>query len=160
MDYNNIISQNNNSITTITINRPDKLNALNKATIKELNSALKVADNDKHIKVIIITGSGEKAFVAGADISEFADFNVEQGYALASNGQTRLFNFIENLSKPVIAAINGYTLGGGLELAMACHFRLASDNAKSNSRLWWHTTITSINWERSCYGANYDCRND
>jgi len=130
MDYNNIISQNNNSITTITINRPDKLNALNKATIKELNSALKVADNDKHIKVIIITGSGEKAFVAGADISEFADFNVEQGYALASNGQTRLFNFIENLSKPVIAAINGYTLGGGLELAMACHFRLASDNAK------------------------------
>ncbi|MBC7438464.1 MAG: enoyl-CoA hydratase/isomerase family protein, partial [Flavobacterium sp.] len=82
------------------------------------------------IKVIILTGSGEKAFVAGADISEFAHFSVEEGAELAAQGQELLFDFIENLKKPVIAAINGFALGGGLELAMACHFRVASENAK------------------------------
>ena len=130
MKFNNILSEFQNSITTIIINRPNKLNALNKETIKELHEAFKHADNDKNTKVIIVTGSGEKAFVAGADISEFADYDVSEGKKLAAKGQELLFNFIENLSTPVIAAINGFALGGGLELAMACHFRVASDNAK------------------------------
>ena len=130
MSYQNILSEFNNGITYITINRPNKLNALNKATIEELHEAFKEAKNDKDTKVIIVTGSGEKAFVAGADISEFADFDVEQGAKLAAKGQKLLFDYVENLSKPVIAAVNGFALGGGLELAMSCHFRIASDNAK------------------------------
>lgn len=130
MSYNNIISKENNGITTITINRPKKLNALNRETIQELHEAFDEADNDKDTKVIIITGSGEKAFVAGADISEFADFDVNEGTSLAAKGQELLFNFVENLSTPVIAAVNGFALGGGLELAMSAHFRVASDNAK------------------------------
>ncbi|MFC0603333.1 enoyl-CoA hydratase/isomerase family protein [Winogradskyella pulchriflava] len=130
MSYNNIISEYSNGITTITINRPSKLNALNKETIQELHDAFDEANADSDTKVIIITGSGEKAFVAGADISEFADFSVEEGGKLAAQGQDLLFNFVENLSTPVIAAVNGFALGGGLELAMACHFRVASTNAK------------------------------
>lgn len=130
MSYQNILSETNNGITTITINRPNKLNALNKDTIQELHDAFKSANKDKHTKVIIITGSGEKAFVAGADISEFADFDVENGGKLAAQGQELLFDYVENLSTPVIAAVNGFALGGGLELAMACHFRVASDNTK------------------------------
>jgi enoyl-CoA hydratase len=130
MAYNNLLLDKNIGITTITINRPNKLNALNKETIKELHLAIKEEASDKNTKVIIITGSGEKAFVAGADISEFANFSVEEGAKLAAKGQKKLFNYIENLSKPVIAAVNGFALGGGLELAMACHFRIASDNAK------------------------------
>jgi len=130
MSYEHILSDFENGITTITINRPSKLNALNKATIKELHNAFKAADKDKGTKVIIITGSGEKAFVAGADISEFADYSVSQGERLAAQGQALLFDFIAHLSTPVIAAINGFALGGGLELAMAAHFRLASDTAK------------------------------
>lgn len=130
MQYNNIISKSVSGITTITINRPKKLNALNVETITELHNALAVANKDKEVRVVIITGSGDKAFVAGADISEFSDFDVKEGKDLAGKGQELLFNFIENLSTPVIAAVNGFALGGGLELAMACHFRLASDNAK------------------------------
>ena len=130
MNYNNILSEQSNGIETITINRPNKLNALNKETIEELHNAFSAADKDSSTKVIIITGSGEKAFVAGADISEFADFNVNEGGKLAAQGQDILFNFVENLSTPVIAAVNGFALGGGLELAMACHFRIASTNAK------------------------------
>ncbi len=130
MNYNNILSESNNGICTITINRPSKLNALNRETINELHQAFKAADEDKTTKVIIITGSGEKAFVAGADISEFADYSVVEGSGLASEGQALLFDFVANLSTPVIAAINGFALGGGLELAMAAHFRIASDNAK------------------------------
>jgi len=130
MRYNNILSENNGGLTTITINRPNKLNALNKETIQELHDAFDDAEQDKNIKVIIITGSGEKAFVAGADISEFANFDVKKGGKLSGKGQELLFNFVENLSTPVIAAVNGFALGGGLELAMACHFRVASDNAK------------------------------
>jgi len=130
MNYENILSEFDNGITTISINRPKKLNALNKATIQELHDAFDAADRDAETKVIIITGSGEKAFVAGADISEFADFSVEEGEKLAAKGQDLLFNFVENLSTPVIAAVNGFALGGGLELAMACHFRIASNNAK------------------------------
>ena len=99
-------------------------------TIQELHDVLKLLENNATIRAIIITGSGEKAFVAGADISEFADFSIEEGAQLAAKGQHLLFDFIENLKKPVIAAINGFALGGGLELAMACHFRIASENAK------------------------------
>lgn len=130
MNFENILVQQDNGIGTITINRPKKLNALNKATIQELHEAFDSLDKDTATKVIIITGSGEKAFVAGADIAEFADFTVEQGAELARNGQATLFDFVENLGTPVIAAVNGFALGGGLELAMASHFRLASDNAK------------------------------
>jgi len=130
MSYENILSETQNGITTITINRPNKLNALNRDTIQELHNALDEANADKRVKVVILTGSGEKAFVAGADISEFAHFDVENGSKLASKGQELLFDFIENLSTPVIAAVNGFALGGGLELAMACHIRIASDNAR------------------------------
>ncbi|HAB26699.1 MAG TPA: enoyl-CoA hydratase, partial [Xanthomarina gelatinilytica] len=130
MTYENILANFQNGMTTITINRPNKLNALNKGTIQELHDALDAANTDTKTKVIIITGSGDKAFVAGADISEFAHFDVENGGKLAAKGQELLFDFVENLSTPVIAAVNGFALGGGLELAMACHFRVASDNAK------------------------------
>ena len=130
MNFENIIIASENGIGQITINRPSKLNALNVATIKELHDGLECLNNNPEIKVIIITGEGEKAFVAGADISEFAHFTIEQGAQLAQQGQKLLFDFIENLNTPVIAAINGFALGGGLELAMACHFRIASDNAK------------------------------
>jgi len=128
--YNNILIEQENPLATITINRPNKLNALNKDTIQELHEAFKALDKDKDIKTIIITGSGEKAFVAGADISEFANFSVKEGGKLAAKGQKLLFDFVEKLSTPVIAAVNGFALGGGLELAMSCHFRVASDNAR------------------------------
>jgi len=130
MAYENILSEYYHGITVITINRPKKLNALNRATIQELHDAFADADASKDTKVIIITGSGEKAFVAGADISEFADFSVGEGAKLAAKGQELLFDFVENLTTPVIAAINGFALGGGLELAMSSHFRVASTNAK------------------------------
>ncbi|MEM7483946.1 MAG: enoyl-CoA hydratase-related protein [Bacteroidota bacterium] len=130
MNYENIYIEEENNIATITIDRPKKLNALNKRTIEELHTAFKELDDDMEIKVIVITGTGEKAFVAGADISEFADFSVAEGGKLAAEGQRILFDFVENLSTPVIAAVNGFALGGGLELAMSCHFRIASSNAK------------------------------
>jgi enoyl-CoA hydratase len=130
MNFENIIITSENGIGQITINRPSKLNALNVATINELHHGLKDLENNPEIRVIIVTGEGEKAFVAGADISEFANFSVEEGAQLAQQGQELLFDFVENLKTPVIAAVNGFALGGGLELAMACHFRVASDNAK------------------------------
>lgn len=130
MKLENILIEINDGIGIITINRPSKLNALNQQTISELHIAFKDLDVNKKVKVIIITGSGEKAFVAGADIKEFADFDVEKGTELARIGQEKLFNFVQNLSTPVIAAVNGFALGGGLELAMASHFRVASTNAK------------------------------
>ena len=130
MNFENILITSENGIGQITISRPSKLNALNVATIKELHDGLESLDNDLDIRVIIITGEGEKAFVAGADISEFANFSVEEGAQLAQQGQELLFDFVEGLKTPVIAAVNGFALGGGLELAMACHFRVASDNAK------------------------------
>jgi enoyl-CoA hydratase len=126
----NILIEKQDHIAIITINRPTKLNALNKVTIQELHDGFKALNEDKTVKAIIIIGSGEKAFVAGADISEFADFSVAEGQQLAAEGQTLLFDFVQNLSTPVIAAVNGFALGGGLELAMACHFRIASTNAK------------------------------
>ena len=130
MLFENILVTQTDSIAVVTINRPTKLNALNKATLHELHEAFKALELEKTVRVIILTGSGEKAFVAGADISEFADFSVSQGSELAAQGQELVFDFIQNLTTPVIAAINGFALGGGLELAMSCHFRIASDNAK------------------------------
>lgn len=125
-----VLSEIKNGVLVITINRPDKLNALNKQTIEDLHETLVEAENMNDINAVIITGSGQKAFVAGADIAEFANFSVEQGKQLSSIGHFKIFNFIENYSKPVIAAVNGFALGGGLELAMACHIRVVSDNAK------------------------------
>ena len=125
-----ILTEIRNQIAFLTINRPQQLNALNKDTIAALHAALAAADTDPNVGVIILTGSGEKAFVAGADIKEFADFSIAEGGALAQTGQQTLFDFIEQLSTPVIAAVNGFALGGGLELAMAAHIRIASSNAK------------------------------
>ena len=130
MDFNTLDYRVADQVAYITINRPNKLNALNRETIAELHEAFDGADMDEDVRVIILTGSGEKAFVAGADISEFANFSVEQGRMLSAEGQNLLFDFIQNLSTPVIAAVNGFALGGGLELAMSCHIRLASSNAK------------------------------
>ena len=130
MNFKNILVVTDHQLATVTINRPKKLNALNKATIEDLHIAFDALNKDKAIKVILLTGSGDKAFVAGADIAEFADFSEKEGAKLAAEGQNILFNVIENLTKPVIALINGFALGGGLELAMACHFRIATINAK------------------------------
>ena len=130
MEFQNILIDVNDKIATITINRPKQLNALNKATISDLNQGLIYIRDNNEIRCLILTGSGEKAFVAGADIKEFAHFGVEEGKKLAESGQKNLFDLIENYPKPVIAAINGFALGGGLELAMACHFRIASENAR------------------------------
>lgn len=130
MATKNITTEQEDNLLTITINRPDKLNALNAETIAELGSAFSEAEQNGEIRAIIITGSGEKAFVAGADISEFYQFNVDQGKELSAKGHSELFNLVENLMTPVIAAINGFALGGGLELAMASHIRVASENAK------------------------------
>jgi enoyl-CoA hydratase len=129
MDYSTIKTTLENNIFTITINRPDKLNALNKIVLDELDNAIDTVYNDDKIKGVIITGAGEKAFVAGADISEFVSMKDEQGAAFAKRGQDIFFK-IENCPKPVIAAVNGFALGGGCELAMSCHFRLASINAR------------------------------
>ncbi len=127
---NNLLEDTENGVQIITINRPKQLNALNEETIEELHIAFSKAAENAAVKVIVLTGSGEKSFVAGADIKELAGLNVEQGKQLAAKGHETLFDFVENLRKPVIAAINGFALGGGLELAMACHLRVASDNAR------------------------------
>ena len=130
MHYKNILVQNSDQICYLTINRPKYLNSLNNETINELSFCIKEIIQNKEIKCVILTGAEKKAFVAGADIKEFAKFTSEEGENLARDGQKKLFDFIENFPKPVIAAINGFALGGGLELAMACHIRLASNNAK------------------------------
>ncbi|MDX2048794.1 MAG: enoyl-CoA hydratase-related protein [Chitinophagaceae bacterium] len=128
--YTTLLTELKDHIFTITINRPDKLNALNKTVIEELSAAVDEITRNPEIKSAIITGAGPKAFVAGADISEFLQLDAAGGKALAQRGQDMVFNKIENCPKPVVAAVNGFALGGGCELAMACHFRLASDNAK------------------------------
>jgi len=127
--YQTLLTSLDNGIFTITINRPDKLNALNKQVFTDLNVAIDEVYSNTAIKTVLITGAGPKAFVAGADISEFAALGKEEGMALAKRGQDIFFK-IENCPKPVVAAVNGFALGGGCELAMACHFRLCSDNAK------------------------------
>ncbi|MCF8450756.1 MAG: enoyl-CoA hydratase/isomerase family protein [Taibaiella sp.] len=128
--YNTLLTQTENGTCIITINRPDKMNALNKDVIEELGAALDEVYNNSEIKSVIITGAGEKAFVAGADISEFLTLDAAGGAELATRGRVLVFDKIENCPKPVIAAVNGFALGGGCELAMACHFRVASANAK------------------------------
>lgn len=130
MSYSTLLFAIENGIAVITVNRPDKMNALNKTVIDELSAALDEVYNNAEIKTAIITGAGPKAFVAGADISEFLSLSKEDGTQLARRGQEIVFNKIENCPKPVVAAVNGFALGGGCELAMACHFRLASENAK------------------------------
>jgi enoyl-CoA hydratase len=128
--YQTLLTDLQDGIFTITINRPDKMNALNKDVIADLGKALDEVYTNAEIKTAIITGAGEKAFVAGADISEFTTLNGGGGAGLAKLGQDAVFNKIENCPKPVVAAVNGFALGGGCELAMSCHFRLASENAK------------------------------
>src|SRR5690348_5986928 len=129
MNFSTLQTSLEKNIFIITINRPDKLNALNKKVLDELNDAVQEIYNDTNIHAAIITGAGNKAFVAGADIAEFTALKDDDGKLLAKKGQDIFFK-IENCSKPIVAAVNGFALGGGCELAMACHFRVASDNAK------------------------------
>ncbi|MFM6953968.1 MAG: enoyl-CoA hydratase/isomerase family protein [Sphingobacteriaceae bacterium] len=130
MEYENILLSLNKRILRITINRENKLNALNKFTLAELHFALSDAFKNPEVGGIILTGAGQKAFVAGADISEFADLNADEGRIFAQEGHYKVFDSIHASEKPIIAAINGFALGGGLELAMACHIRIASENAR------------------------------
>src|SRR6056297_368313 len=123
-----LLDEKENGIIVVTINRPDKLNALNGELLEELRSAFTYIEERSQIKATILTGSRDKAFVAGADIKELRELNRQTGEKLSSNGQ-QIFSFIEQSSKPVIALINGYALGGGAELAMACHIRIATENA-------------------------------
>ena len=129
MELKNLLYEKKNKIALVTINRPDKLNALNQLTFTEMEFIFNKINNDDEIHVVIITGAGEKAFIAGADISELNKLDIISGKEFAEKGQA-IFNLIENLNKPVIAAVNGFALGGGSELAWACHIRLASENAK------------------------------
>jgi len=129
MNYQNLLIEVKDKIAVVTINRPDKMNALNSQTMGELKSAFTELNNNDDVYVVILTGSGEKAFIAGADISELNKLDMISGKEFSERGQ-EVFNTIENLSKPVIAAVNGFALGGGCEIALACHIRLASDNAK------------------------------
>lgn len=129
MEYKNLLLEVKEKIAVVTVNRPDKLNALNKETILEFRAMFKELRGADNVHVIILTGSGEKAFVAGADIKEINELDVLSAKKFSERGQY-VFNYIENMNKPVIAAVNGFALGGGCELALACHIRLASDNAK------------------------------
>lgn len=129
-EYSTLLTSLEEGILTVTINRPDKMNALNKEVITDLGSVMEDVPKNDAIKAVIITGAGSRAFVAGADISEFEGLSDTEGSELASRGAKLVFNKIENTPKPVIAAVNGFALGGGCELAMACHFRTASTNAQ------------------------------
>ncbi|HTE23750.1 enoyl-CoA hydratase/isomerase family protein [Flavitalea sp.] len=129
MTYSTITTSLNDNILTITIDRPEKLNAINQFVMDDLDKVMDEVYNNHEIRSVMITGSGNKAFVAGADISEFEGLGKEEGMAMAKKGQDVFFK-IENSPKPIVAAVNGFALGGGCELAMSCHFRIASDNAK------------------------------
>lgn len=129
MTYSNIICDVKNGVALVTVDRPEKLNALNNHTLGELKECFALLKEDLGVRVVVLTGTGEKAFVAGADISEMAEMTASEAERLSTNGQ-RVMDAIENLGKPVIAAINGFALGGGCELAMACTFRYASETAK------------------------------
>jgi len=130
MNFSHLKLSSNGHIAQVTINRPDKLNALNIEVIDQLSQCLSQLNRDSAVRCVILTGEGQKAFVAGADISEFAGFSVKEGQDLSASGHKKLFSMIEEMTTPVIAAINGFALGGGLELAMSCHIRVASENAK------------------------------
>lgn len=130
MSYQTLLTSLENNIYTITINRPEKLNALNKTVIEELSAAIDEVYNNDEIKSAIITGAGEKAFVAGADISGFLQLDKNAAEALARKGHQTVFDKIETSPKPIVAAVNGFALGGGCELALACHFIIAGENAK------------------------------
>ncbi len=130
MIYQNILSELKENILYVTINREQKLNALNKATLEELADVIAFAIKNTEVRGVLLTGAGEKAFVAGADISEFQNYTFAEGKELGRGGQQNVFDAIANCPKPFVAAINGFALGGGLELAMACHIRIASENAK------------------------------
>ncbi|HUR12831.1 MAG TPA: enoyl-CoA hydratase-related protein [Flavitalea sp.] len=127
--YQTLLTSLEKNILTVTINRPEKLNAINRQVMQDLDEVVNEIEENSFIRSAIITGAGPKAFIAGADITEFQGLNKEQGMALAKKGQD-IFGRIEKCSKPVIAAVNGFALGGGCEFAMACHFRIASSNAK------------------------------
>lgn len=127
---NNIQVEIENNIAILTICREKQLNALNQSVLENLSIILDDLAADSEVRVLIITGQGDRSFVAGADIKEFQHFNTKEGFELAHNGQKNVFDKIENFSKPIIAAVNGYALGGGLELAIACHIRIASESAK------------------------------
>lgn len=129
MTFENLLTSELNDVLVITINRPDKLNALNKKTVEEIGKAITNAKTSKSVKAVIITGAGSKSFVAGADISEFVGLSVDEGKKMSQAGQD-VFRLIETSPKPVVAAVNGFALGGGCELAMSCHLRVASENAK------------------------------
>lgn len=129
MSFDNLLINDRDAVRTVTVNRPDKLNALNRQTLLEIQQAVIEAHGDDSIRVIVITGAGEKAFVAGADISEIREQSAVEARAFSAMGQN-LMALIQNFDKPVIAAVNGFALGGGMELALACHLRIASDNAR------------------------------
>ncbi len=129
MNLKNLLCERSDGVATVTINRPDKLNALNQETLVELGQLMAELDQDHGVRVIVITGQGEKAFVAGADITEIADLQAPEAHEFSRQGQA-LMTTIEHLKKPVIAMINGFALGGGMELALACHLRMAADSAR------------------------------
>lgn len=129
MNLKNLLCETNHAVATVTIQRPEKLNALNQATLKELSSVMDGLASDPAVRVIIITGAGPKAFVAGADITEINELTASQAHQFSAEGQA-LMQKIEGLTKPVIAMINGFALGGGMELALACHLRIAAETAK------------------------------
>ncbi|HED07238.1 MAG TPA: enoyl-CoA hydratase [Ignavibacteria bacterium] len=128
MEFKNLVVEVENNIAVVTVNRPEKLNALNNETIEELDEVFSQLNENEDVYVIILTGSGEKAFVAGADISELNNLDEQKAKIFSEKGQ-KVFSRIEKMEKPVIAAVNGYALGGGCEIALACNIRLASDNA-------------------------------
>jgi enoyl-CoA hydratase len=129
MAFRNLISEDRGAVRTLTINRPDKLNALNRDTLNELQIAFEQARHDDAVRVVVLAGAGEKAFVAGADIGELNTLGAHQAQAFSRAGQ-RVFSAIEHLGKPVIARIQGFALGGGLEIALSCHLRVGSERAR------------------------------